>query len=104
MEVPRLGVKSELYLQAYTTATATLDPSHICKLHHSLWQRQILNPLSEASDGTCILMDTSWVLNLLSHYENANNFLFLIKIMPGLFQKALSVMNSHRGTVSERSV
>ena len=35
MEVPRLGVKSELQLQAYTTATATLDPSRVCNLHHS---------------------------------------------------------------------
>ena len=26
MEVPRLGVRSELQLPAYTTATATLDP------------------------------------------------------------------------------
>ena len=29
MEVPRLGVESELYLPAYTTATATQDSSHI---------------------------------------------------------------------------
>ena len=29
MEVSRLGVASELHLPAYTTATATLDPSHI---------------------------------------------------------------------------
>ena len=36
MEVPRLGVESELQLPAYTTATATLDPSHICDLHHTL--------------------------------------------------------------------
>ena len=35
MEVPRLGVESELQLLAYTTATATPDPSHICNLHHS---------------------------------------------------------------------
>ena len=36
-EVPRLGVKSELQLQAYSTATATPNPSHhICNLHHSL--------------------------------------------------------------------
>ena len=35
MEVPRLGVQLELQLLAYTTATATLDPSHICNLHHS---------------------------------------------------------------------
>ena len=30
MEVPRLGVESELQLQAYTTATATPDASCIC--------------------------------------------------------------------------
>ena len=28
---------------------------------------QILNPLSEVRDPTCILMDTSWVLNPLNH-------------------------------------
>ena len=55
MQVPRLGVQSELQLLAYTTATATLDPSCICDLHHSSWQRQLLNPLSEARDQTCIL-------------------------------------------------
>ena len=36
MEVPRLGVKSQLQLWAYTTATAMLDLSHICDLHRSL--------------------------------------------------------------------
>ena len=30
MEVPRLGVESELQLPVYTTATATKDPSRIC--------------------------------------------------------------------------
>ena len=35
MEVPRLGVESELRLPPYTTAAATQDPSHICGLHHS---------------------------------------------------------------------
>ena len=46
MEVPRLGVV------ATTTATATATPgqSHICDLHHSPWQHQILNPLSRARD------------------------------------------------------
>ena len=53
MEVPGLWVKSELQLPAYTTATAMPDPSCICKLHHSLWQCQILNPLSKARDQTC---------------------------------------------------
>ena len=35
LEVPRLGVELELQLQAYTTATAILDPSHMCDLHHN---------------------------------------------------------------------
>ena len=35
MEVPRLGVKSDLQLPAYTIATAMQDPSSICHLHHS---------------------------------------------------------------------
>ena len=61
MEVPRLGVESKLQLQAYTAATATRDPSHVCDLHHSSWQRWILEPLSEARDGMHILMDTNWV-------------------------------------------
>ena len=61
MEVPRLGVESELQLLAYTTATAMPDPSHICDLHHSSWQRQVLNPLSEAQDQTCILMHASQI-------------------------------------------
>ena len=37
------------------------DPSHVCNLHHSSGQRWIPNPLSEARDGTCILMVPSWV-------------------------------------------
>ena len=32
MEVPRLGVKSELQLLTYAIATALWDPSHICDL------------------------------------------------------------------------
>ena len=61
MEVPKLGVKSELQLLAYSTATATPDPCCICNLHHCLGQCQILNPLSEARDQTRVLMDTSRV-------------------------------------------
>ena len=34
----------------YATATATQYPSYICYLCHSLWQRWILNSLSEARD------------------------------------------------------
>ena len=61
MEVPRLGVESELQLPACTTATATQDSSHICNLQHSSHQRPILNPLIKARDWNCILMDASWV-------------------------------------------
>ena len=56
MEVPRLGVQRELQLLAYATATATLNQSRVCDLHHSSWQRQIFNPLSKASDQTLNLM------------------------------------------------
>ena len=62
MEVPKLGVELELQVLAYTTATATQDPSHICNLHHNSEQCQILNPLSKARDRTHILMDTSQIL------------------------------------------
>ena len=71
MEVPRLGVELELQLPAYTTATATQDLSHVCKLHHSAQQHRILNLLSEARDQTRALMDTSQVLNPLSHNGNS---------------------------------
>ena len=57
MEVPRLGVESELQLPAYATATTTPDSSHIGNLHHSSRRCQILNPLREAKDQTCIPVD-----------------------------------------------
>ena len=55
MEVPRLRVKLEPQLPAY--ATAMPDLSHICNLHCSSWQCQILNQVSEARGQTHILMD-----------------------------------------------
>ena len=45
--------------EAYATATATPDSSHIFDLCHSLLQRQILNPLSKARDQICILTGTT---------------------------------------------
>ena len=47
--------------KGWIRATAMPDPSHVCDLHHSSWQRQILNPLSKARDLACILMDTSHI-------------------------------------------
>ena len=61
MEIPRLGLKSELQLLAYATAIAMWDPSHACDLYHSSWPHRILNPLSEARDQTHILMDISQI-------------------------------------------
>ena len=81
MEVPKLGVDSELQLLAFTTATAMPDPSHICDLHCSLRQRRILNLLSKARDGNRILMDTSQILNPLSHNRNSGDVFFkMIKL------------------------
>ena len=61
MEVPRLGVESELQLPAYAAATAMWDPSQVCNLHHSSWQCRIPNSPSKARDRTCFLMDTSQI-------------------------------------------
>ena len=76
MEVPRLGVELGLSLQAYAAATAMPNPSHICNLHHSWRQHWILNPPREARNWICILMDTTWVLNPLSHKGNSWNWRF----------------------------
>ena len=58
MEVPRLGVESELQLPAYITAIATQDPSLVCDLYHSSQQHRILNTLSKDRDQTRVLIDS----------------------------------------------
>ena len=70
MEVPRLGVESELQPAAYVTASAMSDLSPSAT-YLQVRQCRILNPPSEARDGTHILMDTSWALNPLSHNGNS---------------------------------
>ena len=56
------AMELELQPLASTTATATEDLSCVCDLHHSSRQCLITpNPLSEARDRTCILMDPSRV-------------------------------------------
>ena len=60
MEVPSLGVESELQLPSCTTATATLDPSCVFNPHSSR-QCWIVNPLSEARDQTGNLVVPSWI-------------------------------------------
>ena len=69
-EVPRLGVKSELPLLAYATATVTQDLSLICDLYpaHSSarslthWMRPGIKPV-----------DASRVCNLMGHNGNSHN-------------------------------
>ena len=53
--------KSELQLLAYTTATGMQDLSHVCNLHYSSLQCQILNPLNEARDWTQQPHVPSWI-------------------------------------------
>ena len=84
MEVLGLGVKLELQLPAYATATAMPGLRHICELCCSLQQPQILNLLIEARDQTRIFMDTSCVLNPLSHNENSEiseNFCVMVIVL-----------------------
>ena len=65
----------ELKPLAYPIATATApqDPSCVCDLHRSSW---ILNSVSKASDQTRILVNTSQVLNPLSHNGNSKRLFF----------------------------
>ena len=53
MELPSLGVQSELQQSAYATAIATSYLSRVCDLY--------LNPLTEARDRTCNLMVPSQI-------------------------------------------
>ena len=76
VDVPRLGVCLELQLPAYAIATATPDPSHICCLHHSSQQHQILNPLSEAKNQTRNFMVPGWICLPLSPDRNSLPLLF----------------------------
>ena len=96
MEVSRLGVKLQLQLLAYSTATATWDPSCICDLHHSSRQCWILKPLSEVRDRTNILMDTSWVRNPLSHNRNSEAFYEVLFLMSQRVREAWE-LNKRQG-------
>ena len=57
MEVPRPEANQSCSF--WPTTQIQPDPSRVFNLHHSSWQRQILNPLSKVRDWTHILMDTS---------------------------------------------
>ena len=88
MEVLGLAVESELQLPACTTATATLDLSHICDPYHRLWQCRIFNPLSKARDRACILMDTvSGSSPAEPQWESLNYYYILDEVIKFLSSK-----------------
>ena len=77
MALPRLEVQSELWPPAYARATAMPDPSRVCNLHHSSHQHPILNPLSQARDGTHNLMVPSQIWLHCTMTQTHSFFFFL---------------------------
>ena len=75
LEVPRLGVQSELYAPTYARATATPDPSCVCDLHHSSGQRRIIYRPSKARDRTLNLMAPSRIVSDVPRPEPPEIFL-----------------------------
>ena len=73
---------SELQLPACVTAIATPYRSHIYDLYCSSQQWWILNPLSEARDRTCILMET---MSGSQPAEPQQKFLKCVLSFPTLF-------------------
>ena len=81
MEVPRLGVESELQLWAYTTATAVLDPSYICDLPCTLQHHLILKPLVRPRIKLASSQTLYWVLNPLSHNRSSSCFPLIVLLV-----------------------
>ena len=89
MEVPRPGVKSELQLLAYTTATQ--DLSHICNLHHSSgntrslthWARLGIEPTSSWILSGFI---TQWVTTGTPYFSFSIAFILFFNILNLEFQ------------------
>ena len=80
MEVPRLGVKSELHLLAYTPATAMPDLSCIFNLHGSSWQHQILTQW--ARPGLNLHLHRCYV-RFLTHWATVGTLGLLISCLEG---------------------
>ena len=80
MEVIRLGVKLELQLPAYITATATWDPSSIFD-HTTAHSNTVI---SKARGQTLVLMDPSQIRQPLSQEGNSLICLFLYIVFSSL--------------------
>ena len=89
VKVPRLGVELEQPQQAYATATAMPDLTHICDQHHSSWQHLSLNSLSKARDQTHILMDARWICFCCATTGTPQMHSFLMQIIIHLKKETL---------------
>ena len=83
MEVPRLGVKSELQLPAYTIAIAGSEPHQ--RSTPQLKQCQILKSLSEARDQTSNLMVPSWIYFRCATTRTPMLSIFLCAYWPSVY-------------------
>ena len=59
--VLNMNKQGAMTLLGHSHSNVGWDPGHVCDLHHSSWQCQILNALREARNGTCVLMDASQI-------------------------------------------
>ena len=73
MEVPRLGVKLELQLPAYTTATVTRDPSHVTQFVTTLDPRP-----TERGQGSNLHPHGYQSDSFLLHHNGKSNILLLV--------------------------
>ena len=90
MDIPRLGVESELQLLAYATARAMADLSHICNPHHCLQPCWIFLSTEQGQGLNLHPVYTGWILNPLIHNGNPRKFVTLtslslwLSVMAGL--------------------
>ena len=107
MEFPRLRGWIGAAAISLCHSTATQDLSHVCDLHHSSQQCQMLNTLRKARARTLILMDTSWVCHhwattrtpgssCLTCKEWKTNVCYFVS-----FTALLSVSNSYSSLATE---
>ena len=99
----RLGVEVELQLPAYTTATATPDPSRICDLHHSSQQCRIPDPPREARDRACSLRIQVRFISAVPQQNSPKHFFLTLyfEIIPD-FQKVRET-GRRVGTLPQRT-